>query len=149
MDCCCLVELILTQGCNSIWASKEGFSCKNFLESWAKIGAAPLTHMYLKDPQVRKSMDMAKDYAFLVNSVQEANDYAVYALTKGDMMGRLCKCWLQSSRPMIAWEGQLPSKCCGSRLNCWLMRTLMGRSSLQWAGAMCVWMNFLKLKHFR
>jgi hypothetical protein len=68
-------------------AFEEGFSCKNCLESWAKIGAAPLTHKCLKDPQVRKSMDMDKDYVFLVNSVQEANDYAVYALTEGGYDG--------------------------------------------------------------
>ncbi len=68
-------------------AFEEGFSRKNCLELWAKIGAAPLTHKCLKDPQVRKSMDMDKDYVFLVNSVQEANNYAVYVLTKGGYDG--------------------------------------------------------------
>jgi hypothetical protein len=35
---------------------EEGFSRMNCLNSWKKIGAAPLTHACLKDPQVRKSM---------------------------------------------------------------------------------------------
>jgi hypothetical protein len=48
-----------------------------------QIGAAPCTRKCLNDPQVRRSIDANKDYALLVNSVQEANKYAAYALTKG------------------------------------------------------------------
>ena len=59
----------------------------NCLISWIKIGAAPLTRACLQDPQVRKSMDSDKDFALLVNSVQEVNDYAVYALTEGGYDG--------------------------------------------------------------
>ncbi len=68
-------------------AFEEGFSRVNCLNSWKKIGAAPLTRACLKDPQVTKSMDSDKDFALLVNSVQEANDYAVYALTEGGFDG--------------------------------------------------------------
>ena len=52
-----------------------------------KTGAAPPTRKCLDDPQVRKSIGMDKDYALLVNSVQEANEYAVYALTEAGYDG--------------------------------------------------------------
>ncbi len=52
-----------------------------------KIGAAPLTRKCLDDPQVRKLIGMDKDYALLVNSVQEANEYVVYALTEAGYDG--------------------------------------------------------------
>ena len=68
-------------------AFEEGFSRGNCLNSWKKIGAAPITRACLNDPQVRKSMDRDKDFALLINSVQEANDYALYALTEGGYDG--------------------------------------------------------------
>ena len=43
---------------------------------------APPTRKCLDDPQVRKLIGMDKDYALLVNSVQEANEYAIYSLTE-------------------------------------------------------------------
>ena len=52
-----------------------------------KTGAAPPTRKCLDDPQVRKSIGMDKDYALLVNSVQEANEHAVYALTEAGYDG--------------------------------------------------------------
>ena len=68
-------------------AFEIGFSRKRCIDSWAKIGAAPLTRKCLNEPQVRKSIDIDDDYAVLVNSVQEANDYSVYALTKAGYDG--------------------------------------------------------------
>jgi len=59
------------------------FSRERCLDSCKKNGGAPLTCKCLGDPQVRKSIDMDKEYALLVNAVQEANEYAIYALTKG------------------------------------------------------------------
>ncbi len=56
-------------------AFELGFSRERCLDSWTKIGAAPLTRKCLDEPQVRKSIDMDKDYALLVNSVQEATEY--------------------------------------------------------------------------
>ncbi len=102
-------------------AFKEGFSRNNCLKSWASIGAAPLTHKCLKDPQVRKSMDMDKGYAFLVNSVQEANDYAVYALTEGVYDGSPLQALVTIKPTDDHLEGQLQSECHGSESNCWLM----------------------------
>ncbi len=64
-----------------------GFSRERCLESWRKIGAVPLTRLCLDDPQVRKSIDFDKEYALLVNSVQEANEYAVYSLTEAGYDG--------------------------------------------------------------
>ena len=68
-------------------AFELGFSRQRCLDSWAKIGAVPLTRKCLNEPQVRKSMNLNKDYAELVNSVQEANEYAVYALTESGYDG--------------------------------------------------------------
>ena len=64
-----------------------GFSREQCLSPWKKIGAAPLTRKCLSNPQVRKSLDLDQDYAKLVNSVQEANEYVVYALTEGGYDG--------------------------------------------------------------
>ena len=64
-----------------------GFSRENCLASWEKVGAAPLTCKCLNDPQVRKSLNKDKDYALLVSSIQEANEYACYALTEGGYDG--------------------------------------------------------------
>ena len=64
-----------------------GFCQENCLASWEKVGAAPLTRKCLNDPQVRKSLDEDKDYTLLVNSVQEANEYACYVLTEGGYNG--------------------------------------------------------------
>jgi hypothetical protein len=63
-------------------AFEIGFSHQWCLDLWEKVGAAPLTRKCLDEPQVRKSIDMDNDYAFLGNSVQEANEYAVYSLTE-------------------------------------------------------------------
>jgi hypothetical protein len=68
-------------------AFELGFSRQRCLDSWAKIGAVPLTRKCLNEPQVRKSMNLNKDYAELVNSVQEANEYAVYAMTESGYDG--------------------------------------------------------------
>ena len=68
-------------------AFKLGFSPQRCLDSWAKIGAAPLTRKCLHDPQVRRSIDLDKDYALLVNLVQEANKYAIYSLTEAGFDG--------------------------------------------------------------
>ena len=54
-------------------AFEIGFSRQRCVDSWEKIGAAPPTHKCLNDPRVRKSIGMDKDYALLVNLVQEAN----------------------------------------------------------------------------
>ena len=68
-------------------AFELGFSCQHCLDSWAKIGAAPLTHKCLDEPQVRKPMSLNNDYVLLVDSVQEANEYAVYSLTESGYDG--------------------------------------------------------------
>ena len=43
-------------------AFEIGFSKKNCLASWEKVGTAPLTRKCLNDPQVRKSLDEDNDY---------------------------------------------------------------------------------------
>jgi hypothetical protein len=63
-------------------AFEIGFSRQRCLDSWEKIGAAPLTRKCLDNPQVRKLIDIDKDYALLMNSVHEAIEYAIYALTE-------------------------------------------------------------------
>ena len=70
-------------------AFEFGFLRERCLDSWTKIGAAPLTCKFLDEPQVRKSIHMDTNYTQLVNAVQEANEYAVYALTKGGYNGSM------------------------------------------------------------
>jgi hypothetical protein len=55
-------------------AFEIGFSCQCCLDLRAKIGASPLTCKCLDDPQVRRLIDINKEYALLVNLVQEANE---------------------------------------------------------------------------
>jgi hypothetical protein len=80
-------------------AFELGFSRQHCLNLWAKIGAVPLTCKCLDDPQVRRSIDLDKNYALLVNSVQESNEYAVYSLTVARMGGpiteRMSKEWIE------------------------------------------------------
>ena len=63
-------------------AFELGFSCQHCIDSWAKIGAVPLTHKCLGEHQVRQSMNLNNDYALFFNLVQEANEYAIYSLTE-------------------------------------------------------------------
>ena len=60
-------------------AFELGVSHQRCLDLWAKIGAAPLTRKCLDDPQVRRSIDLDKNYMLLVNLIQEANEYAIYS----------------------------------------------------------------------
>ncbi len=52
----------------------------NAHDSRERIGAALLIRKCLGDPQVRQSIDIDKEYALLINYVQEANEYAIYSL---------------------------------------------------------------------
>ena len=83
-------------------------SCVNSVLTCGKIGAAPLTRKCLGDSQVRKSIDMDKEYALLVNAVQEANEYTVYALTEGGynglMLQSLVLIWPVERRMMTITE---------------------------------------------
>ena len=89
-------------------AFEFGFSREWCLDSWTKIGADPLTRKCLDEPQVRKSIHMDTDYAQLVNAVQEANEYTVYALTeggyKGLMLQSLVLIWPVERRMMTITE---------------------------------------------
>jgi hypothetical protein len=79
-----------------------GFSCQRCLDSWKKIGAAPLTRQCLNKPQVRMSIDFDKEYALLINSVQESNEYVVYSLTEagydGSQLQALVAVWPADTR---------------------------------------------------
>ena len=85
-------------------AFELGFSCQHCLNSWAKIGATPLTRKCLDDPQVRRSVDLDKNYALLVNLVQEANKYAIYSLTDAGYDGSKLQA-LVAVRPADDWMG--------------------------------------------
>jgi hypothetical protein len=52
-------------------------------EDWCHTAHPPCP----QDPQVRQSIDLDKEYALLVNSVQEANEYAIYSLTEAGYDG--------------------------------------------------------------
>ena len=64
-------------------AFELGFSREHCLDSWRNTAHPPCP----QDPQVRQSIDLDKEYALLVNSVQEANEYAIYSLTEAGYDG--------------------------------------------------------------
>ena len=85
------------------------FSRKNCIDSWTKIGATPLTRKCLNDPQVRKSIDANKEYALVINSIQEANNYTVYALTEAGYNGLALQA-LISVRPPDSQMGPITER---------------------------------------
>jgi hypothetical protein len=87
-------------------AFEIGFSRQPCLDLWERIGAAPLTRKCLGDPQVRQSIDINKEYALLLNSVQEANEYAVYLLTEASYNGSALQA-LVSIWPPDPWIGPI------------------------------------------
>ncbi len=69
-------------------AFENGFGHEECQALWRKIGAAPLTCQCLRDPKVARSIgDGNEEYGILLCSIQEANEYAVYALTEGGFNG--------------------------------------------------------------
>ena len=69
-------------------AFEIGFGREECNASWRKIGAAPLTQACLKDPIVRTSIGEGNnEYALLLCSIQEVNEYTVYALNEGGYDG--------------------------------------------------------------
>jgi hypothetical protein len=85
-------------GLNLESAFEIGFLRQCCLDSWERIGAAPLIRKCLGDSQVKWLIDIDKEYALLINSVQEANEYAVYLLTEAGYNGSALQA-LVSVRP--------------------------------------------------
>jgi hypothetical protein len=108
---------------------------------WEKIGAAPLTRKCLDKPQVRKLIDMDNDYAFLVNPVQEANEYAVYSLTEAGYDGSALQA-LVTIKPTEHRKSPITERMSRERIE------LLARANMQQVGVMCVLTIFLKCKHF-
>ena len=74
-----------------------GFGRKECLSAWAKVGAAPLTRKCLNDPKVSRAIGEGDDeYGVLLRSIQEANDYAVYALIEGGYNGSALQALLKA-----------------------------------------------------
>jgi hypothetical protein len=78
-------------------AFEMGFSREACKASWTKVGAAPLTRACLNDPKVRKSIgDGDDEYAQLLRTIQEANDYAVFALSEAGYDGSALQALLKA-----------------------------------------------------
>ena len=78
-------------------AFEFGFGREECLNSWRKVGAAPLTRASLKDPRVARAIgDGDDEYGVLLRSIQEANEYAVYALTEGGYKGSALQALLKA-----------------------------------------------------
>jgi len=78
-------------------AFEIGFGRSECLSAWAKIGAAPLTRNCLKDPKVSRAMGEGDDeYGVLLRSIQEANEYSVYALVEGGYNGSALQALLKA-----------------------------------------------------
>lgn len=62
-----------------------------------EVGAVPLTRASLKDPRVARAIgDGDDEYGILLRSIQEANEYAVYALTEGGYKGSALQALLKA-----------------------------------------------------
>ena len=69
-------------------AFEFGFGREECLNLWRKVGAAPLTRACLKDSRVARAIrDGDNEYGLLLHSIQEENEYADFALTKGGRKG--------------------------------------------------------------
>ena len=78
-------------------AFDKGFGRNECLSAWAKVGAAPLTRKCLKDPKVSRAIGECDDeYGVLLRSIQEANEYAVYALVEGGYNGTALQALLKA-----------------------------------------------------
>jgi hypothetical protein len=78
-------------------AFEFGFGREECLASWRKVVAAPLTRACLKDPRVARAIvDGDEEYGLLLHSIQEANEYAVYALTEGGYKGSALQALLKA-----------------------------------------------------
>jgi hypothetical protein len=78
-------------------AFEFGFGREECLVSWRKVGAALLTQACLKDPRVARAIgDGDEEYGLLLRSIQEANEYAVYALTEGGYKGSALQALLKA-----------------------------------------------------
>ena len=96
---------------------------------------------------MRKSIDLDKKYALLINSVQEANEYAVYSLTEAGYDGSQLQA-LVVVGPTDTRAGPINERMSKEPIELLAHANTHVRSSLQQAGAMFVQMTFSKLKHF-
>jgi hypothetical protein len=128
-------------------AFEIGFLCQRCLDSWEKIGAAPPTRKCLDDPQVRKSIDMDKNYALLVNLVQEANEYAVYSLTEAGYDGSALQA-LVTIKPTERRTTPITERMSRERIELLARANNHGKKFVATGGCHVCSDVFLKLKHF-
>jgi hypothetical protein len=125
-----------------------GFGCEECLNLWRKVGAMPLTRASLKDPRVARAIGDGEDeYSILLRSIQEANHYAVYALTKREYKGSAMQA-LPKAVPEASVLNPITERHSKEHFCCLPKRTPMVRSSMQLGGAMFVLMIFLRQKQF-
>jgi hypothetical protein len=123
-------------------AFEVGFSHEACKASWTKVGAAPLTRACLNDPKVRKSIgDGDDEYAQLLWTIQEANDYAVFALSEAGYDGSALQALLKAVP-----EAQTMTKVTEKR--CLRMPIHMVRSFMQLVVVMFALTIFSKQRHF-
>ena len=123
-------------------AFEVGFSHEACKASWTKVGAAPLTRACLNDPKVRKSIGDGDDkYAQLLRTIQEANDYAVFALSEAGYDGSALQALLKAVP-----EAQTMTKVTEKR--CLRMPIHMVRSFMQLVVVMFALTIFSKQRHF-
>ena len=129
-------------------ALEFGFVREECLNSWRKVGAEPLTRACLKDPKVSRAIgDGDDEYGLLLRSIQEANEYAVYALTEGGYKGSALQALLKAV-PKAHVMKTITEKHLKERICCLPKQTPMVRNSTQLGEATFVRMIFLRQKQF-
>ena len=96
---------------------------------------------------MRKLIDMDKDYALLVNSVQEANEYAVYLLTEAGYGGSTLHA-LVTIKPTEHRTAPITERMTQERIELLACANNHGKKFFATGGSHVCSDEFLKLKHF-
>jgi hypothetical protein len=128
-------------------AFEVGFLRQRCPNAWTKIGAPPLTRKCLDNPQVRRSIDIDKEYALLVNSVQEANEYAVYVLTEAGYDGSALQA-LVAIQPTESRIGAITERMSRERIKLLSRANTHSKKFFATGGSHVCSDDFSKLKHF-
>ncbi len=133
-----------------VWSSHWHLSWDSLvslaLSRGQRLVPPPLTCKCLDDPQVRRFIDLDKNYALLVNSVQEANEYTIYSLTEagydGSKLQVLVAVWLADAR----MRGPITERLSKEQIKLLAHANTHGKKFFAMGGSHVCWDDFFKAK---
>ncbi len=96
---------------------------------------------------MRKLIDINKEYALLVNSVQEANEYSIYLLTEAGYNESALQA-LVAIKPTKHWTAPITERMSRERIELLACANTHGKKFFATGGSYVCSDNFLKRKHF-